>query len=336
MSTLVVASPAHAAPQAHVAMVSVATGKVRTLRSAPNRDVFYSGPVWSADGRTVYVLREKYTVEGVDVLRVSASTGSAGQLDRYRGAEFAELSPAADRVAYSTDPDDDEGTTETVRIAPVGTGAGVGLTLPGGGEVSDLSFSPDGRLLAVGYRRFSDRQHFIGIYDAATLAEVRTVATNRPIFDDDSWLADSSALIYRAFGGNGGELARLDLATAATTTIATSPFEDLDGHAVAGNGVAALVARRTVSLHPDGGGFRVPRHNHFGGGIDFSPDSARLAYGYTRNGRALGTARVVVRDLATGAAERSVAAGDGEPISLAYSPTGRRIVVLVALRQVDY
>lgn len=325
----VLAPAAQARPKAHVSLVDTKTGRTTTLRASASRDIFYSSPVWSADGKTAYVARLSHTYLGAKVLSLDPATRKARTVTAVAGTSFLEFSPDAERIAYATD-----GFNASVLIRPLAGGTPVAHSFPG--RVTDLSWSPDGKKLAVGtiMTKEGNGPAQVTVLDTATMAVVRTIDTNYAVFDDDSWTADSTRLYYRAYGTETIDFNQLFLDSGESVLVADAT-EDTDAHAVSARGDAvALAARRSVRIYPTDEQYRAPRGTHLGA-VEFSPAGGAYAYAYTTNGRRIGPATMITRSVETGRRLQTVGLGEGEPIALAYAPDGHRLLAVVALEQVD-
>lgn len=324
----VLAPAAQARPKAHVSLVDTKTGKVTNLRASPSRDIFYTSPVWAADGRTAYVTRMSHTYLGAKVLALDTRKRSAKTVTSVPGTNSLELSPGADRIAYATD-----GFKASVLVRPLAGGPTIGHQFEG--RVTDLCWSPDGRKVAVGTIMTKDGYGpaQVTVLDAATMAPILSAETGYPVFDDDSWDADSSRLYFRSYGHqvdfnelylDSGEIDRVE-----------ESGEDTDAHAVSPRGDrVALVTRTSVRVFPTDETYRAPRRTHLGA-IDYSPAGGAFAYAYTTDGKAIGPATLISRSVETGRQLAHIPIGAGEPTALAYAPDGRRVLAVVSLQQVD-
>ena len=185
-------------------------GPLRRVTDDAGRD---RAPVFTPDGRSLMFYSNRdgrwaiWTI-GVDGGGLRKVAGAE------RGAVYVTLSPKGDRVAFSSD------ANNQLFTAPVAPTSGTvpadlqGIGMDGGDAFAATGWSPDGSRLAGIFGSSSGRPTGVGVYDLGT--RTATILSSDQSFSV-KWLADSRRVVY--FTRNGSELVVLDTATRQRTPI---------------------------------------------------------------------------------------------------------------------
>ncbi|MCC7131678.1 MAG: S9 family peptidase [Gemmatimonadales bacterium] len=143
------------------------------------------GPIWSADGRSVYFASSQ---GGSALWSVPAAGGPAVRLTRDIATGLVRLSPAGDRLAFLSDK---SGNPE-IWLWDLAAGAERRLT-DLGARINAFSWSPDGRTLAVSALRFG--QFDLWRVDVESGKVIRL--TDDPRYETyPAWTPDGATLLY--------------------------------------------------------------------------------------------------------------------------------------------
>jgi len=176
-------------PRAELAIAEVATGAVRELT---HEDALVTSPVWSPDGRSIYVCSSRGGT--LNVWKLDAGSGAAERITAGVGDDVEiDLSKDGTRLVFATyraNPN-----LRELRLAGPNAGATRWLTTDSVRGESYPRFSPDGRRIAYFSTRYGAEPERLWVMN-------EDGSNASPLVEDESpslmprWTHDSQALVY--------------------------------------------------------------------------------------------------------------------------------------------